>query len=235
MKPTRKIIATSAGFAIEPRNRRMDRYILDQASAKKTKICFIGTASGDSKNYVQRFYNFFEKENCICTDLPLFKTKIANLKQFVFEQDILYVGGGNTKSMLAIWREWGLDDIIKQAYRKGVLLCGISAGSLCWFEEGFTDSSPGRYTSLPALGLLKGSNCPFHNINPKKGKKYEAMIKSQQILPGIASDLGVGLHYENEKLIKVVSSRKGAMAYKVFLENGNLKKESISPDYITSF
>jgi len=95
---TKTIIATSGGFAIEPRNKRLDRYILSQSSASRPKICFIPTASGDSKNYIQRFFNFFEKENCVPTHLKLFKADVENREDFLLSQDILYVGGGNTKT-----------------------------------------------------------------------------------------------------------------------------------------
>lgn len=215
MNEKRQIIALSGGFSIEPRNKRMDRYILSSVENKKPKICFLPTASGDSKNYVKRFYNFFEKENCEPVHLPLFKATITNLEEFILNQDIIYVGGGNTKNMLAIWKDWGLDDILKKAYHNGVLLCGVSAGSLCWFEQGLTDSIPEKLTKIDCIGLLEGSNSPFCNFGSAKMDTYREMIKNNKIIPGIATEIGVGLHYVNENLIKVISSRKGVNAYDI--------------------
>ncbi len=228
----RKIIATSGGFAIEPRNKRLDRYILSQSNSNNPKICFIPTASGDSENFIHRFYRFFEKEKCIPNHLSLFKGNVLNIREFILDQDIIYVGGGNTKNMLAIWREWSLEPILKKAYNQGILLCGISAGSLCWFEQGLTDSIPGPLTSLDCLGLLKGSNAPFFNTKPSKKDRYIELMESKVILPGIATEIGVGLHYENGQLIRLISSRKDARAFRYDFIEGEIREELLKPDYI---
>ncbi|MGB1241664.1 MAG: Type 1 glutamine amidotransferase-like domain-containing protein [Chitinophagales bacterium] len=227
----RQIIATSGGFSIEPRNKRLDRYILAQVAAQTPKICFIPTASGDSKNYIKRFYNFFEKENCICSHLQLFKGNFDDLNSFLLQQDILYIGGGNTKNMLVLWKEWGIDQILRQAYQKGILLCGISAGSLCWFEQGLSDAIPNKLTTLNCLGFIEGSNCPFFNAEVKR-ETYKTMLQNQQIMEGIATEMGVGLHYENEYLTKVISSRKSAKAYQYSLQNNMLVEKILRPIYL---
>ena len=118
-------MATSGGFAIEPQNKRIDKYILSQSNSKKPKICFIGTASGDSKNFIQRFYNFFKKEDCVPGHLDLFRGNVIDIENFILNQDILYVGGGNSRNMLAIWKDRGVDKIIRKAYTKGILMSGI--------------------------------------------------------------------------------------------------------------
>ena len=230
MEVTRKIIATSGGFAIEPRNKRLDKYILSQSNSKNPKICFIGTASGDSQNFIKRFYNFFKKENCRPSHLQLFKGNVEDIESYILNQDIIYVGGGNTKNMLAIWRDWGIDETLKKAYEKGVLMTGISAGSLCWFEQGLTDSIPGKYTSLDCLGFLKGSNCPF--FNEEKKKTYIELMKSKKIKTGIASEIGVAIHYEDEKIKRVVSSRKNAKAYEYVFSGKKLMEKAIFPEYL---
>jgi len=135
--------------------------------------------------------------------------------------------------MLAIWRDWGIDLILKKAYEKGIILAGISAGSLCWFEQGLSDSIPGKLTALKGLNLLKGSNCPFFDAGKDKQKIYPEMIRSKNILPGVATEVGVGIHYENEKLIGVVTSRKGAKAYAFYINNGEVEKELMEPKFIT--
>jgi len=147
------------GFSTEPENPLLDKYILAQSKKKSPKICFIANASGDSQSYIMGFYNFFRKQKCIPSHLSFFN-RGTDIEKFILTQDILYVGGGNTKNMLALWKEWGLDKIILKAYRKGIILCGISAGSICWFEEGLTDSIPNQLNKLKCLGILKGSNCP---------------------------------------------------------------------------
>lgn len=232
MEIKRTIIATSGGFSIEPRNKRMDRYILSQVNAQRPKICFIPTASGDSKNYIKRFYNFFEKENCDGSHLSLFKGNIVDFEAHLLHQDIIYVGGGNTKNMLAIWKDWGIDEILKQAYNQGTLLCGISAGSLCWFEQGLTDSIPGKLTALDGLGLIKGSNCPFLNGSENKKERYLELIEQRTLKPGIATEIGVAVHYENEQLISVIASRKYAKAYRYFFQGRKIAGEILHPEYI---
>src|SRR5690606_24677021 len=133
----RQIIAMGGGgFSMEPDNTLLDEYILCQSKAKKPNICFIPTASGDSDGYIQRFYNFFEKKECKPFHLSLFKGHTDRIEEFILSHDIIYVGGGNTRNMLVLWREWGVDKFLRKAYENGVLLCGISAGSICWFEEG---------------------------------------------------------------------------------------------------
>lgn len=230
MQNKKIVIGTSGGFAIEPRNKRIDRYILAQSTASKPKICFIGTASGDSKSYIQRFYNFFNQENCTPSHLPLFKTKIIDREGFLLAQDIIYVGGGNTKNMLAIWRDWGIDKILEKAYHQGVILSGISAGSLCWFEQGISDSVPEHLSALNCLGFIKGSNVPFYG--EEKKKIYPEWIKSGTISSGIATEISVGVHYENGVLKKVFSSRKGPKAYKYIWQEEQLVEEIIKPEYI---
>ena len=230
MTQSRQIIATSAGFAIEPRNKRMDRYILAQSPKKRPKICFIGTASGDSSDYIKRFYNFFNKENCQPNHLDLFRGNIVQVEKHILAQDIIYVGGGNTINMLAIWRNRGIDKMLTKAYHQGVLLCGISAGSLCWFEQGVTDSYPGRLSEMDCLGFIKGSNCPFYG--EEKRKTYRKLLAQNQILPGIATEIGVGLHYIDESIHRIVSSRKNAKAFSFERAHKKVHISELVVDYL---
>ena len=229
MPVTRQIIAMGGGgFSMEPENPLLDKYILSQSKKKNPRICFIGTASGDAKGYIDNFYNFFKKENCIPSHLSLFNGHTAKIESFILSQDILYVGGGNTRNMLVLWKEWGLDKIIRKAYKKGILLCGISAGSICWFEEGLTDSIPKQLNKLKCLGILKGSNCPHFDGEPGRRPAYTKLIKNGKMKSGIACDDGCALHYKNEKLFKVISSRPKAKAYR-FVKKGKSLEESILP------
>ena len=149
----KQIIALGGGgFSMEPENPLLDLYILEQAQAQRPKICFVGTASGDSAGYIERFYTAYKTLLCEPSHLSLFKLPEGDLEEFVLDKDIIYVGGGNTRSMLALWREWGMDDILRKAYDRGIVLAGLSAGSICWFEQGVTDSVTGHLGPIQGLG-----------------------------------------------------------------------------------
>lgn len=228
----RQIIALGGGgFSSDPENPLLDDYILNQSAEEKPKICFIGTASGDAEGYIQSFYNTYEKKNCIPNHLILFKGHTEQIEQFILGQDIIYVGGGNTKNMLVLWKDWGLDTILKTAYQQGIILSGISAGSICWFEQGLTDSIPNRLSKLDCLGLLEGSNCPHFDGEPERQDVYKEMIQTGEMKAGIACDDGVGLHFINEKLEKIISSRQNKHAYK-FEMTWMLKEMVFEPSYL---
>ncbi|MGB3293374.1 MAG: peptidase E [Phormidesmis sp.] len=149
------------------------------------------------------------------------------------KQDVIYVGGGSTFNMLAIWRAWELQKVLRQAWEKGTVLCGLSAGSLCWFEEGLSGSvAPGEYARLEGLGFLPGSHCPHCDGESERRPIYQQNVGSGRLSPGIAADDGVALHYINLDLEQVVSSRPQAKAYRVYLEAGQLQEDIISPNYL---
>ncbi len=210
---------------MEPENPLLDQYILNQSTNPKPKICFIPTASGDSPDFIKRFYNFFEKQECETSHLSLFKPPTRDFESFILEKDIIYVGGGNTKNLLALWKEWGLDYILKKAWQQGIILAGISAGSICWFEEGLTDSYGDYLEPLTCLGFLKGSNCPHYDGEAERRPAYTKLIKSGDIKPGLAVADGAALHYKEDKLSNIVSSRPEAKAYKVYMDEGIVEKE----------
>ena len=116
---------------MEPENLLLDRFVLSLTKAARPNVCFVGTASGDAESYVERFYASFRTLHCSPADLSLFKPPTMDLLSFVMEQDAIYVGGGNTRNLMALWREWGLDAILREAWLGGVIMAGISAGSLC--------------------------------------------------------------------------------------------------------
>ncbi|MBP2078790.1 peptidase E [Oceanobacillus polygoni] len=206
------------GFSMEPENPLLDLYVLQQSGKINPKICFIPTASGDSDNYISRYYNFFNKQICKPSHLSLFKPQTRDLESFLLEKDIIYVGGGNTKNLLILWKEWGLDKIIKRAWEQEILLAGISAGAICWFEEGVTDSFGDGLEPLKCLGFLKGSNCPHYDGEINRRPTYQKLIAERKIKPGIAVDDGVALHYIDGELNEIVSSRPKAKAYKVYFD-----------------
>ncbi len=148
---SRQIIALGGGgFSMEPENLSLDRYILEQAGVERPKVCFIGTASGDADGYLANFYTAFSSLDARPSYLPLFK-RTPDIRGRLLNQDVIYVGGGNTVSMLAVWREWGLPEVLEEAWHSGIILAGVSAGAMCWFEHGLTDSFEGK---------LKGDGLP---------------------------------------------------------------------------
>lgn len=148
------------------------------------------------------------------------------------QQDIIYVGGGNTKNLIALWKEWHLDRILRQAWHQGIILCGLSAGSICWFEEGITDSIPGELTPLKCLGFLPGSNCPHYDGETKRKPAYHRLLSQEQISPGYAADDGVALHFIGDRLSKIVSSRPEAKAYYLEIKNRTVIENPLNPLYL---
>lgn len=213
-------------------NSLMERYFLQQTGKKKPSICFIPTASGENPNYIIDFYRFFGYLDCKPSHLSLFEPPTSDLESFILEKDAIYIGGGNTKSMLALWKEWKLDQFLKKAWKSGIVLGGVSAGSICWFEEGVTDSIPGDLTALKCLGFLKGSSCPHYNGEKKRRPSFQKLIKNDEIGNGIAIDDFTALHYINKRLEKVVRSMHKGSAYKVFKKNNEIIEERIESVYI---
>lgn len=215
-KPT--IVAMGGGgFLEEPDNPLLDDYILSLTGKAKPRICFLPTASGDSADCMQRFHAAFPPQRAEASVLELFNRTVVDLEAFVLGQDVIYVGGGNTANMLAIWRVHGMDRILRKAWEQGVVLCGLSAGGLCWFEEGVTDSfSPQVLSPLrEGLGLLSGSFCPHYDGDVLRRPAFERLVGSQELRSGWAADNGVGLHFEGREFRGAIASRPEAMAWRL--------------------
>jgi dipeptidase E len=191
------------------------QYFLSLTNKKKPRVCFIGAAHGDADAGRLRFYAGFSQFDCKPTHLPLFARTPRDLESFVLEHDAIYVGGGNTRSLLAVWREWQLDVYLRRAYERGIVLGGASAGSICWFEQGVTDSIAGPLTALNCLGFLPGSNCPHYDSEPLRRPTYRKLVAGGKILEGVAADDGAALHYVDGKLLRAVASKPRAKAYRV--------------------
>ena len=200
---------------LELDNLLLVEYFLAQTKRRKPKVLYIGTATGDSETGKLRFYAGFSRFECKPSHLPFFARTPRDLESLVLEQDAIFVGGGNTRSMLAVWRDWGLDRYLRIAWEHGVVLGGGSAGSICWFEYGVTDSIAGPLTALPCLGFLPGSNCPHYDSERDRRPMFRKLVASGRMPDGVAADDGVALHYIDGKLAKVVSSRPRAKGYHV--------------------
>ncbi|TKI62844.1 peptidase E [Lysinibacillus mangiferihumi] len=229
----KQIIALGGGgFSMEPENPLLDQYILQQSMKKNPKICFLATASGDSENYISRFYQFFEKQDCQPSHLSLFNPPTRNVESFLLDKDIIYVGGGNTKNLLVLWKEWGLDNILKKAWEQGIILAGISAGSICWFEQGVTDSYGDGLEPLQCLGFLEGSNCPHYDGESDRRPSYQQLITNKKIKPGFATDDGVAIHFIDQEIHNIVSSRPNAKAYKVYDDNDKVIEKELATNFL---
>jgi len=207
-------------------------YFLQLTRKKKPRVCFIGTAHGDADAGRLRFYAGFSRFNCKPTHLPLFARTPRDLESFVLGQDAIYVGGGNTRSLLAVWRDWGLDLYLRKAWERGVVLGGASAGSICWFEQGITDSIAGPLTALGCLGFLPGSNCPHYDSEPLRRPTYRKLVASGKILEGVAADDGAALHYVDGKLVRAVASRPRARAYRLTRTGKSVVERRLSTQYL---
>ncbi|MBI1331551.1 MAG: peptidase E [Armatimonadetes bacterium] len=211
----RHIVAMGGGgFSMEPDNLALDRYVLSLVEADKPKVCFIPTASADSEDYTRRFYEAFEGLGCEASHLSLFWPHRLDFDDFMMAQDVIYVGGGNTRNLLLLWKDWGLDSAIRKAYENGTVLAGISAGANCWFEEFSTDSM-GPLAPWKGLGWLNGSFCPHYDGESDRRPSLKRMLDEGEMGPGFACDDGVAAHYIDENLYQFVSSRPSAMAYRV--------------------
>lgn len=230
----KQIIAMGGGgFSMEPEKPLLDHYILSQSQKDSPQVCFLPTASGDSEGYIANFYKAFEQHKCKPSHLSLFKLPTKDLEAYVLEKDIIYVGGGNTKSMLALWREWGVDVILRKAWEQGTILAGISAGSICWFREGLTDSyGEDELRSLPCLGFLPGSFSPHYDGEVLRRPTFQKYVAEETMLSGYAADDGVAFHYVGEQLHLVVSSRKQAKGYSVSHVESGVFEQEMPTDYL---
>ena len=228
-----QIIAMGGGgFLMEPDNLALDRYVIEQTGKERPAVCFLSQASGEWRDFIIEFYKAFTQINCHPSHLSLFKPHTADLEDYLMSQDVVYVGGGNTKSMLALWREWGLDRILKQAADNGTVLAGVSAGAICWFEAGTTDSIPGKLTALPCLGYLAGSCSPHYDGEAERRPTYQRMIASGEIMPGYAFDDGAAGHFVDGQLKQVVSSRPHAKGYCVERDGDSASETTLDMRYL---
>ena len=223
----RQIIAIGGGgFGRNPGEGIIENYILEQSDANKPKICFIPTATGDDEGYIESYYSTFSMLECDPVHLDFFK-RTPDLEDLILNQDIIFVGGGNTKSMLAVWRDWNLDKLLKIAYQNGTIMCG-SAGAICWFDSGITDSWEEELKIMSCLGFLKGVCCPHYDEEPERRPTVHELIKDQEMDSCIAVDGGCALHLINEDPYRSVAFSEKKNAFLVSMKN-NLVDESPYP------
>jgi peptidase E len=227
------------GFSMEPDNPLLDDYVLGLTSKRPARVCFLPTASGDSPAYVARFYRAFSGR-CLPADLTLVDSALprhpantSDLGAFVREQDIFYVGGGNTVHLLALWRAHGLDRLLYNAWCAGAVLCGVSAGMICWFESCVTDAFGKLEALTDGLGFLEGSACPHYDGESERRPTYQRAIQAG-LGAGYAADDGAALHFVGRKLEAAVASRRNASAYRVAAQGNAVVEEVIATRFLGS-
>ena len=203
----------------------LHQYLLDLAGQERPRICYVGAASGEDAWDRADFYATFARR-AEATHLDLFDRRIDDIEAFLLEQDVVYVGGGNTANMLAIWRVHGVDKALRAAWERGVVLAGRSAGGMCWFEGGLTDSfGPDLAPLRDGLKFLDGSFCPHYDAESLRRPRYEEVVGSGALQDGFAADDGVGLLFEGRGFAEAVASLPGQHAYRVERRRGNSVEE----------
>jgi dipeptidase E len=224
MSRPRQIVAFGGGgFSMEAGNRRLDDYVLGITGVERPKVCFLPTASGDADHYVVRFYRHFAATRCEPSHVSLFRREcgVEDMRAHLLAQDLVYVGGGSVVSMLGVWRAHGVDDLLREAWEAGVAMCGLSAGSLCWFDGGLS-AFHGRPSTVTGMGLLPFSNSVHYDEEPTRRPAFHAAVASGELLPGYAASDGAALHFVGSELARVVASRPKARAYRVEVVNGEI-------------
>ncbi len=230
---TRQIIAMGGGGFTMEGTPLLDNYVLKATGKKTPKICFLPTASGDSVDYVARFQRSFARKNCIPTVLELFRRDGRHLEGHLLDQDAIYVGGGNTANMLAVWRVHGVDVILREAWNQGIVLSGVSAGAGCWFEGSSTDSfGPALEPLRDGLALLQGSLCPHYDGEERRRPRFHEMLTGGTLPAGFGVDDSAALHFHGDTLHRVVSSSPHARAYSVRAQDKTIQEALLPCEYL---
>ena len=227
---TRKILIAGGGFG-----EAFIRYMATLTGKRRPRLCYLPTASADSPNGIISWFR-----NCAPLDVVPFvqESFIASTRQtqsweeVFLSMDGIVCSGGNTLNQQAIWQAQGIDVVLKEAWDRGIVLGGASAGSLCWFEEGTTDSRPKELTTVKCLGFLKGSHSPHYDREPGRRPLYQKLIGSGEMKPGYACDNDAGIYFEDNEVRRVVSTRADAKVYYVSTVGGKVVEKLMEPERI---
>ena len=232
LKPKHIIAFGGDGLISDPKSKLTARFILGLTGKVRPRICFIPTASGDPIDYIREFNARYSLDLCDSSHLKLFDREVKDIRSFLLSQDAIYVGGGNTANMLAIWRVHGVDEILREAYENGIVLCGTSAGSICWFDGGVTDSF-GRDLAplMGCLGMISGTNCPHYDTESLREPQYHRFIR-EGMPAGYAADDGAALHFVNGEFYEAVSSKPQARAFQVALRGDQVSQTPLEVRFL---
>jgi peptidase E len=217
----RRIIAMGGGgFSAQPGDPELDAYVLEHARASSPAICLLPTASGDPDDQIQRFYRAFHELDCTPSHLSLFRlgARPIDIRARLLAQDVIYVGGGSMSNLLAIWRVHKLDEILYEAWRRGIVLCGISAGSMCWFRAGVTKSH-GDPRVASGLGFLPYGNSVHWSSEPDRRIVFRRAIARGELPGGFGVDDGTALVFAGTELAETVRTRRSAGAFWVGVDD----------------
>jgi len=209
------------GFGRNNSSYLIEKYILNISEKIYPKICFLPTATGDNDSYIVRFYSVFSKFNCKPSHIEFFK-RTSNIKDHIMDQDVVFVGGGNTKSMLSIWNDWGMSNLLNDAYKEGVIMSGVSAGAICWFTSGITDSWENELRILPCLDFISGTCCPHYDEEPSRIPYVKKILLEKKVSNCISIEGGSAMHFIDGKPFKNVSFKNNKNTYNVFLDNNDV-------------
>ena len=210
---SRHIVACGGGgwsseYGIGP----LERHILGLAAGDVPRVCLIPTASGDSDWLVARFYEAFAGVACTPSHVPLFRSHPEGLADALLAQDVIYVGGGSSANLMAVWAVHGLGGILREAWERGVVLCGVSAGAICWFAAGLTNSLGPGFAPVAGLGLLEGGFCPHADGDPGRVPALRALVEEGRMPPTWAVDDGAAVHFSDDAPPRLVVEHEGAGA-----------------------
>jgi dipeptidase E len=208
----------------------LDRYVLGIVDRSRPRICFVPTASGDAQGYIERFLDAFTPPAFAPSVLRLFEREVADVAAFLGEQDVVYVGGGNTLNMLHVWRLHGVDAALRRAWEAGVVMAGVSAGANCWFDASTTDSwlIGNADALLDGLGIVPGSFTPHYGSEPARRPSLHALVGSGELPDGLACDDFAAVHVVDTQLHAVVASRPDAGVYRVARRASGVVEEPLT-------
>jgi dipeptidase E len=215
--PERQIVAIGGGLFCDG----LADFLVGLTGRERPRVLYVGTASAEDPDQALRSYDRFGAKADVVRRLEFFPWPPAELETFVLDHDLVFVGGGNTANMLAIWRVHGMDVALRKAWEQGVVLSGSSAGGICWFDCGVTDSFGPQLEPMDCLGFLGGSFCPHYDDEAERRPRYHGLLRGG-LAVGYAADAGVGLHFVGEELREVVACREGTGAYRVELDGDDV-------------
>jgi dipeptidase E len=229
----KRILALGGGgFLMENRHSPIDQYIVKLAGKVRPRICFVSTPNGDLPEGIDKFYEAYGPLNCEPSHLAFFRKPspgaiaLVSIEDTLLGMDAIFVGGGNTRSALGVWREWGLHEVFQRALLSGVLLCGMSAGAICWFESGLTDSAWGAgLQPLRCLGFLGGACSVHYQSDPLRKALLHELVAARGGGEGIGIDDYAGVLYEDGRIARVLSWRRGAAAHRVAWRDRQIVEE----------
>jgi peptidase E len=210
-------------------------YIITLTKKPSPKICFIPTAAADNPYAINYWYELCLNLSVIPSVLRVFINSSPNQKSFednLLQVDAIIVSGGNTLNMIAIWKAQGIDTVLRKAYKKGIILAGGSAGSLCWFKNGISDSRPQKLSIVECLGFINTSHCPHFSSEATRKPLYENYILNNKLPAGYACDDLAAMLFQNGKFVKALSLNKDNNVYYISVKNGKIDEEKIDSEII---